>query len=377
MLDVRTRESIRSWMFDQALPFWAAHGLDPDNGGYVEQLTLAGADAGVVFKRTRVAARQVYVFSHAALMGWKAGLALAEPGMEFLTTRAWLGADKGFARTLSRTGEVLDETPDLYDHAFALFGFAWRHRAAKDEASLAWMHRTLDYVEAHMRHPGGLGFWHELPPTGWRQQNPHMHLTEACLAAHEATGEVRFAEAARRLVELFRTKLFDVKTGTLAEYFNDDWARAPGDDGRIVEPGHLMEWCWILNQARKQLGMDVGPEIRAAIRFAETHGVDAVTGLTYNSVRDDGLVLDAGSRTWPNCERIKAAIALWELDNVDPGPVIDAAAGVLLQRYLARKPAGVWMDAFDAEGHEAAQTVPASTLYHVFLAFAEVLRIAD
>ena len=113
------------------------------------------------------------------------------------------------------------------------------------------------------------------------------------------------------------------------------------------------------------------------VRFAEAHGVDAATGMTYNSVRDDGVALDAGSRSWPNCERIKAAIALWELDGVEPGPVIDAAAGVLLRRYLAREPAGIWMDAFDAEGHEAARTVPASTLYHVFLAFAEVLRVTD
>lgn len=374
---VSTRESIRSWMFDQALPFWAVHGLDLDNGGYVEQLTLDGADAEIAFKRTRVAARQVYVFSHAAVMGWQAGVALAAPGVEYLTTRAWQGDDKGFARTLTRTGEVLDATPDLYDHAFVLFAFAWRHRAAKDQVSYDWMHRTLDYVEAHLKHPGGLGFWHELPPTGWRQQNPHMHLTEACLAAHEATGEVRFAEAARRLVELFRTKLFDLKTGTLAEYFADDWSRAPGDDGRIVEPGHLFEWCWILNQARKQLGMDVSAEIRAAFRFAAANGVDARSHLTYNQVRDDGAPLDKGSRSWPNCERIKAAIALWELDGVEPGPVIDSSANVLLQRYLAREPAGVWMDAFDAEGREAVRTVPASTLYHVFLAFAEVLRITD
>lgn len=374
---VRLRESIRSWMFDQALPFWAAHGLDLDNGGYVEQLTLEGQDAEAGFKRTRVTCRQVYVFSHAAVMGWTAGIELAAPGMDFLLTQAWQGDDKGFARTLAPTGEVLDGTPDLYDHAFALFAFAWRHRATKDAVSHAWMHRTLDFVETHMRHPGGLGFWHELPPKGWRQQNPHMHLTEACLAAHEATGEVRFAEAARRLVELFRAKLFDLNTGTLAEYFNDDWSRAPGEDGRIVEPGHLMEWCWILNQARKQLGMDVGAEIRAAARFAEAYGVDPATGMTYNSVRDDGAPLDKGSRSWPNCERIKAAIALWELDGVDPAPVIDAAAGVLLHRYLAREPAGVWMDVFDAEGRAAARTVPASTLYHVFLAFAEVLRITD
>lgn len=377
MAVVSTRESIRSWMFDQALPFWATHGLDLDNGGYVEQLTLAGQDAGVDFKRSRVAGRQVYVFSHAAVMGWKAGIELAAPGMDFLATRAWQGPDRGFARTLARTGEVLDGAADLYDHAFALFGFAWRHRATKDAASREWMHRTLDYVEEHMAHPGGLGFWHALPPEGWRLQNPHMHFTEACLAAHEATGEARFAEASRRLVDLFRTKLFDIRTGTLGEYFDDDWSRAPGMEGRIVEPGHLMEWSWILNQARKQLGMDVGPEIRAAIRFAETYGVDRATRATYNSVRDDGAPLDRGSRAWPNCERIKAAIALWELDGVDPAPVIDAAAGLLLQRYLAHEPAGVWKDSFDADGQQTAKTVPASTFYHLFLAFAEVLRITD
>ena len=66
----------------------------------------------------------------------------------------------------------------------------------KDALSRDWMHRTLDYIEGHMRHPGGEGYWNSLPPQGWRQQNPHMHLTEACLAAYEATGEARFAETA-------------------------------------------------------------------------------------------------------------------------------------------------------------------------------------
>ena len=51
--------AIRSWMFDKALSFWASHGLDAANGGYVEQLTLDGRDAEVGFKRTRVTARQI------------------------------------------------------------------------------------------------------------------------------------------------------------------------------------------------------------------------------------------------------------------------------------------------------------------------------
>ena len=377
MRAIATTAAIRSWMFDQALPFWAEHGVDRADGGYVEQLTLDGADAGVPFKRTRVTGRQIYVFSHAATLGWERGNELAAHGVDFLTRKAWLGADKGFARALSRTGEPVDVTPDLYDHAFVLFAFAWRHKAARDAMSRDWMHRALDYIESHLRHPSGLGFWHELPAKGWRQQNPHMHLTEACLAAFEATGEARFSDMATQLIDLFGAKFFDLKSETLAEYFTDDLSRAPGEDGHVVEPGHQMEWAWILNAARKQLRLDTAAIIRALVRFAETHGVDKATNITYNGVRDDGAPLDRGSRSWPNTERMKAAVALWELDGVDPSAVIEPTSKVLLERYLGREPAGTWIDAFDAAGAPLNKTVPASTLYHVFLAFAETLRISD
>jgi N-acylglucosamine 2-epimerase/mannose-6-phosphate isomerase len=373
---IRARNAIHAWMFDDALPFWAAHGIDQAHGGYVEQLTLAGRDAGIAFKRTRVACRQVYVFSHASLLGWSAGNTLAEPGIAFLLERAWQGPDNGFARTTTRGGAVLDPAPDLYDLAFVLFAFAWRHRAMRDKLSLEWMHKTLDFVTHRMRHPGGLGFHSELPPRGFRLQNPHMHLTEACLAAFEASGDKRFGDEARALVDLFQTRLFDRASGTLAEHFTDDWSRAPGEAGRLVEPGHQMEWAWILNSARKLLGVDTAAEIRAAVSFAERYGVDPQTTATCNAVRDDGTPLDRGSRAWPNTERLKAAVALFELDGVDPAPVIDPTAELLLGRYLAHEPGGTWIDAFDAEGRPVSQTIPASTLYHVFLAFAEVLRIS-
>ena len=372
-----TTAAIRSWMFDVALPFWADHGVDQKNGGYVEQLTLDGADAGIPFKRTRVACRQIYVFSHAATLGWSRGNDLAAHGVDFLTQHAWIGPQKGFARTLTHSGEPLDATPDLYDLAFVLFAFAWRHKAMRDALSLQWLHRTLDFIEAHMRHPGGLGYWHELPPNGWRLQNPHMHMTEACLAAYEATGEQRFADKAKRLIDLFGSKFFDMRSGTLAEYFTDDWSRAPGEEGRVVEPGHQLEWAWILNVARKQLKLDSADMIRALVKFAETHGVDKATNVTFNSVHDDGAPIDRGSRSWPNTERLKAAVAMWELDGVDPSPVFEGSGKLLLDRYLGRQPAGTWMDAFDADGKPLNKTVPASTLYHVFLAFAEVLRISE
>jgi mannose/cellobiose epimerase-like protein (N-acyl-D-glucosamine 2-epimerase family) len=50
---------------------------------------------------------------------------------------------------------------------------------------------------------------------------------------------------------------------------------------------------------------------------------------------------------------------------------------LLLNRYLAVEPMGGWLDAFDKSGQPTAKAMPTSTLYHLFLAFAEVLRVAD
>jgi N-acylglucosamine 2-epimerase/mannose-6-phosphate isomerase len=368
-------------MFEAALPWWAESGLDRARGGYVEQMTMQGRDAGVPFKRTRVTARQIYVFSHAYLLGFQPGAGLARHGIDFLVSKTWSGPERGFARRLTREGGALDPTPDLYDLAFVLFAFAWFHKATGDAAARDWMHRTIDFIDTHMRVARGEGFRNELASggakPGWRLQNPHMHLTEACLAAAEATGEARFADLAKELIGLFRTRFFDLGSRTLAENFSEDLQRAPGEAGRVVEPGHQFEWSWLLSCARKQLGIDLAREIRSAAAFAEEHGVDPDSGATYNCVRDDGTPIDRGSRTWPNTERLKAAVALYELDGTDPAPVIRSSGALLLERYLAHTPQGTWVDAFDAAGAPLAQSIPASTLYHLFLAFAEVLRVSE
>ena len=364
---------IRAWMFDAALPLWGEAGVDRARGGFVEELDLHGHPTAVPFKRTRAMCRQVYVFSHAALLGWPAGRDLAAMGYDYLVRRAWLGPDQGWARRLTADGDVLDPTPDLYDLAFVLFALSWWFKAGGDRDVLGRAHATLDFVEEHLTHPGGEGFWHQRPADGPRVQNPHMHLLEACLVAHEASGDHRFLDRARALVHLFQTRFFDGRT--LAEYFTDDWRRLPGDRGRIVEPGHQFEWAWILAAYQRLSGDDLTREATALVDFAERHGVDPTTGVTFNQIRDDGAALDRSSRTWPNTERIKGQLAVFEITGRDTRTAVAASCRVLLDRYLAVAPRGSWMDHFDAAGRPLATTAPTSTLYHVFLAFAEVLRL--
>jgi N-acylglucosamine 2-epimerase/mannose-6-phosphate isomerase len=372
---------MRDWTFTAALPFWADCGVDRRFGGFVEELGFDGKDAGSE-KRTRVTARQMYVFSHAHLLGWSDGFSLIERGGEFLIERTWLGKDKGFARTLTRESAVADPTPDLYDHAFTLFAFAWAYRATHNGLYLEWAHTTLDFIETNLGHPGGEGFESQRPPQGWRRQNPHMHLLEALLAAYEASGERRFSEQARSLAALFSLRFYDAEAGVLREFFTEEWSRAPGEPGAVVEPGHHFEWTWLLGRCERLLGLKFPREMQALSAFAERHGINRETGAVRMAVRDDGTVLDDVSRTWPNTERLKAALALFERDGTDPVPVINQTGRLLFERHFSSAPgialpAGAWIDAFDGKGRALSRTIPASTLYHVFLAFNEVMRVAN
>jgi mannose/cellobiose epimerase-like protein (N-acyl-D-glucosamine 2-epimerase family) len=366
-------DDIRRWTFDQALPLWADAGVDRLSGGYVEQLGFDGRDAGADFKRVRVICRQIYVFSHANVLGWTGGLDAARAGYEFLVARARL-RDGGWARTLTREGTIKDPTQDLYDLAFVIFALSWFHRASKEAEPLRLALETLNFIDTNMSAAGG-GYLAERPAPAWRLQNPHMHLLEAVLAGLEASGERQFRAVADSIVELFHARFYDPASETLAEYFADDWSRAKGDLGRTVEPGHQFEWCWILANYQRLTRRDMRESVRGLARFAETFGVDPATGATFNQVRDDGQPIDRGSRTWPNTERIKAHIALFELFGADPSSEIARSVDLLLARYFGDVRAGLWMDQFDVDGRAATAHVPASTLYHVFLAFAEVLRI--
>ena len=53
------------------------------------------------------------------------------------------------------------------------------------------------------------------------------------------------------------------------------------------------------------------------------------------------------------------------------------SARLLLDQYLSTPIPAVWLERFTADGQPDADDVPASTLYHIFLAFSEVLRLQD
>ena len=372
---------MQDWLVTAGLPFWAEAGVDRQYGGFIEELTFQGKDAAHEFKRVRVTGRQIYVYAHALMLGWTDGADLIARGCDYLATRAWRKNEGGFARRLTRDGAVLDPTPDLYDHAFCLFGFAWAYKATGDLIYRDWLTKTQDYIDAKFSDEEAGGYWHQSPPEGWRLQNPHMHMLEASLVAFDATHDDRYLAAVNELTGLFRRKFFQPDAGVLAEFFQNDWSPAPGEDGALTEPGHQYEWAWILNECDKRHNVKARAEAEALIAFGERYGLNPQTGAVYNRVASDGTIIDSNSRSWTNTERLKAAIAMADW-GVDPTVMLQTTSDVIFDQSLSSAPGvtipkGGYIDNFDAKGRAIANYMPTSILYHIMLAFAEVMRHAE
>lgn len=353
-------------MVDQALPLWADRGLDRQYGGFLENLTFDAAPGPAVIKRTRTIARQIYVFSHAFHLGWAPGAAVAAEGLAFLEQRCRTTSG-GWARVVSREGVVIDETPDLYDYAFVLFALAWFYRSSAEAHARVLADRTIAEIET--RFATAEGFWHCLPPNGPRQQNPHMHLLEACLAAAHAFANERYLAHASALVQLMKGRLFN--GAFIGEAFDVAWIALPG---QAFEPGHQFEWVWLLNAYTSQ-GGGAEPEIMRALLAAGERGVSE-RNLVYDALDPTDVLSKRTSRTWPNTERLRAYLAMLDRFN-QRSPLIEQCVDTLFEFYLSGPEKGLWVDQIDAEGRPLPGPVPASTFYHLFGAFADALRLQD
>ena len=360
---------VRAWLFDRALPLWSTAGLDHMNGGAVEALDFSGRDAALPFKRTRVQARQVYAFTHAELLGWDGGAA-ADHCWAFLATHGRRD-DGAWVRNLGREGGVHDGAADAYDMAFVLLALAWRARAGRPGAR-SEAHATFDALDRLLRIAPGLG-WRAAEDNPILSLNPHMHLLEATVELAEACADERAADIALDILDLFADRLFDRGLGVLPEDFEAGWAPVVGAKSRLW-PGHHYEWAWILHRARDVLGVDHTAQAKALYDFAEKT-VDPLTRLTDDALTGDELRPSRTFRSWPQTEALKGQLVMFEHHGLDTRARIAEITNQLLDHYLAVDLAGGWQDQFDGHMKPLAPNIPTSILYHLMLAFTELLRL--
>jgi mannose/cellobiose epimerase-like protein (N-acyl-D-glucosamine 2-epimerase family) len=350
------------WLVGAAYPCWAARGVDPVNGGFVEVLAQDGS-APSLPRRARVQPRQIYCFGRAPGFGWRGDAAgIISRGMEFFTTHYQRG--DGLFRTLvAEDGATLDEHALLYDQAFALLGYTAAATAL--EALGQFEGRALalrDAIERRLGNPDR-SLLSEESAVNIRESNPYMHLLEACLAWAEVGSDRGWLGWVRELSGLALTRLIRQDNGAIGEYYRPDWRLVPGPTGRIIEPGHQYEWAWLLLRCESMHGAPARTAALRLIDIGEQHGLR--NGVVLMTLTDDWNVTDDNARLWSQTERLKAAVLAATLTKEPRYWSIACAAADSMLPYLQTPLPGLWLDVQRADGTLPAAAAPASTFYHV------------
>lgn len=366
------RKRVEHWLFEETLPLWSTAGVDDVHGGFHEALGFDGRPLGKP-KRMRTMARQIYAFAVAKERGWTGPAdKLIDHGIDFIAKYG--RTDRGgWVRTLNANGSVADPTEDAYDHSCVLLALAHAHRCGHQDA-LRLAQQTFHFVDTHLEDDSLTGFLESPGSNGARSSNPHMHMLESFLAWYGVTGDRAYLRRAARVIDLFRCHFFDQESWTLGEYFDADWLPLPGDKGQWTEPGHHFEWASLLVEFARASGQkDLVAYARKLYSSAVASGLNRATGLAYAAVSRQGMPLDRFSRSWPQCEAVKAAAALDGIGGPDLKPEIEARVARLFRWHIDPAPLGLWVDRIDERGRSVATEVPASIFYHLVTALMQYL----
>ena len=371
----RAREA-RFWLFDACFPLWSEKGSG-DAGLFREGLTLDHSQMPEDTTRVRVQARQTFIFAQAAMLGWKPDAAMedVEQGVRILSGLARRPDGLTGHRIHCDGSGLADDTPDLYDLAFALYALANASMVVEDGGSvLASARALIDAAEGRLKDRTNGGYAERLPPPQTRSQNPHMHMLEAFLALHVADPEGGYLDKAAELIQLFETKLTAGPGNLLGETFKADWSEPDGEAAMIVEPGHQFEWVWLLDLYSKLSGEALNPAAGRLYSFA-TGTLDS-SGRTLLEVKRDGSVHNAGRRTWGQAEALQAHLMMLRLTGEESFAAAACTSfDILMDEHLT--PEGGWIDHIDETGQTLSHFMPASSGYHVVLAFADLIQTME
>jgi len=356
MTSLCTPAALREHFDHVILPLWRGPGFNAALRLPYEALDTTGsAPLPVTRYRAMACARQIFIFS--AIGDYDYAHAM------FLSLRRYFSDPDhgGWFYSVDANGAPLDTTKDLYTHAFVIFACAIYGRRFGASAALDIVHRTSALITERFAAQDGL-FNAALdvrlknvvsPPA----QNPMMHLTEAWLAARDATGDAAFDDALTSLVEAVARTFVHTRTGCIAEL-------PVGAPDNRFEPGHQFEWFWLVSCLAGRLGASgLDEALTRAFRFAVQHGVNPATGGVCAALDEQGQTLDATERIWAQTEYLRAMATHFD---ARVRAKLPQQIALFSARFL--QPHG-WFECKNAAGDVTRSDMPSTTPYHLLTAY--------
>ena len=290
--------------------------LGPDGGAPVGQNTV---------RAIHTTARMVHCYAIGSLLGRPGSDRIVDHGMRFLWQRHRDQTHGGYFWSVDDDG-AKDATKQGYGHAFVLLAASSAKLVGHPLADgmLADVTELLDKRFWEPQH-GAIAEefdedWTAKP--GYRGQNSNMHLTEALMAAYEATGEQGYLTKAESIADLIINRRARENGFRVAEHFDEAWNvdkgyKAVNEMFRPsgTTPGHWLEWArlilqlWILGEKRHEWMPEAARELFAQ---AVALGWDARQGGLFYTLDWTDMPTFRFKPWWPIAEAAGAAAFLVE-----------------------------------------------------------------
>ena len=324
----RELASHRCWLeaeADRLFRFYEANSLDARGGFFT--LDAAGAPlAGETARPLHQTGRMAHCAAIGVLLGRPGAWDLLDHAMTSLWTKHRDATHGGYVWSFD--GDGPRETEKLaYGHAFVLLAASSALCAGHPDAERL-LNDVTDVLDGRFweaRHGASAEEFRQdwTPFSDYRGQNANMHLTEALMAAFEATGDAHYLAKAESVADLILRRRAAGAGWRVPEHYRDDWTVDHAYRGSDMfrpfgyTPGHALEWTRLALQlfALGQRRLDWLPEAAAQLfTQAVTQGWDAERGGLYYTLEYDGAPRVRDRLWWPICEGVGAAHFLGRLE---------------------------------------------------------------
>jgi mannobiose 2-epimerase len=384
---------VKEHLFGFYLPFWCGPALDTRNGGWMGWLANDLKPDRSQPKGLIVNARILWTFSAVHQFRPQPLFAeMAARALDFVMEKFWDAQHGGAYWRLDDTGKVVDDAKKIYGQAFYIYALAEYHRAFGTHSALARARQLFELVERHA-HDARFGGYVEVCRRDWspagadarlsdkdmnekKSMNNHLHLLEAYTSLHGFWPDSRVTLRLRELIELFLTRILDLRTGHLGHFFDEQW-RLRSDTYTF---GHDIEASWLLVEAAEALGDKslLAAVRQAACRLVEAafnEGLGADGAMCYEG--QDGRCIDPGCECWPQAEAMVGFINAFELTG--DHKFLAAALGVweYTQKNLVDRTHGEWFWRITPDGKPDPKLPKVSEWkgpYHVSRSCLQIIR---
>ena len=320
--------SHRQWLMDQALSlfaFFQPAALNPAGGFHAlaqDGTPLFCDREGGAVQHLHNTTRMIYSFALARDLGVAGADKIIDHGMDFLWSRHRDTKCGGYFWGVDNCGAP-EPVKQAYGHAFVLLAASAAKRASHPDAERLLADIT-EVIQTKFWEPAVGATTEDYSPDwcaldAYRGQNSNMHLTEALMAAFQATGAAMYLEMAESIAQLIIQEHAQAADWRIPEHFDAHWQVDYNYDGNPMfrpagtTPGHALEWSrllvelYILGQRRHSWMV---PAAEALFVNACTLGWNDTQGGFYYTLDWNNRPLQTACLWWPCAEAIAAAHVL-------------------------------------------------------------------